>query len=197
PLRRRGLSRQPASIGPHDRRRPPVAEDGAGAAAHLRSDARAQVGDFDGRLRIDWWRLRQLRAGPGRGSGGSGRCVRARLPAQARIAHLWHRAASAKDRPAEARVMESTALRALLQGILPGVSVETAPSVDLQPAIYVRAEDLVSVLQTLRDHEELDFKLLVELTAVDYLPREPRFEVVYILVSIARRQRLRVKVRLA
>ena len=38
--------------------------------------------------------------------------------------------------------------------------------------------------------------MLAELTAVDFWPREPRFEVVYILVSIAHRLRLRLKVRL-
>ena len=38
--------------------------------------------------------------------------------------------------------------------------------------------------------------MLAELTAVDYWPREPRFELVYLLVSIAHRLRLRLKVRL-
>ena len=40
------------------------------------------------------------------------------------------------------------------------------------------------------------FTLLAELTAVDFWPREPRFEVVYLLVSIEHRLRLRLKVRL-
>ena len=38
--------------------------------------------------------------------------------------------------------------------------------------------------------------MLAELTAVDFWPREPRFEVVYILISIEHRMRFRVKVRL-
>ncbi len=42
----------------------------------------------------------------------------------------------------------------------------------------------------------LRFALLAELTAVDYWPREPRFEIVYILVSIEQRRRVRVKVAL-
>ena len=41
-----------ASGGPDDRGGPRLAEDGAGAAADLRPDARAQVGDLDGRLRV-------------------------------------------------------------------------------------------------------------------------------------------------
>ena len=39
-------------------------------------------------------------------------------------------------------------------------------------------------------------RFLAELTAVDFWPREPRFEVVYLLVSIEHRARLRLKVRL-
>jgi len=41
----------------------------------------------------------------------------------------------------------------------------------------------------------LDFEVLIEVTAADYLPRQPRFEVVYHLLSVRNRQRLRVKVR--
>jgi NADH-quinone oxidoreductase subunit C len=52
------------------------------------------------------------------------------------------------------------------------------------------------VLRTLRDRDDLKFELLSEMTAVDFWPREPRFEVVYILVSFAHRSRLRLKVRL-
>ena len=48
----------------------------------------------------------------------------------------------------------------------------------------------------LRDHPRLRFTFLAELTAVDFFPREPRFELVYILVSIEHRARLRLKVRL-
>jgi NADH-quinone oxidoreductase subunit C len=93
--------------------------------------------------------------------------------------------------------MEPTALLAVLQGVLPGVQFEPSPSADAHPTIYAPPGDISAVLQALRDHPELDFKLLLELTAVDYLPREPRFEVVYILASIERRQRMRLKVRLA
>jgi NADH-quinone oxidoreductase subunit C len=53
---------------------------------------------------------------------------------------------------------------------------------------------LPDVLRTLRDDAELRFDLLADLTAVDYLGRSPRFEVVYQLQSIAKHHRLRVKV---
>lgn len=84
----------------------------------------------------------------------------------------------------------------LLERALPGIRVEPAPSIDRQTTVYVEPADLVAVLQALRDRPELAFSLLAELTAVDFMPREPRFEVVYVLVSIEHGSRLRVKVRL-
>jgi NADH-quinone oxidoreductase subunit C len=90
--------------------------------------------------------------------------------------------------------MDATALVATLQEAVPGTRLESAPSVDSQLTIYVRAEDVLEVARALRDHAELGCGLLAELTAVDYWPRDPRFEVVYILVSIERRLRVRLKV---
>ncbi len=65
-------------------------EDGAGAAPHLRPDARAQVGHLDGRVRVDRRRVQQLRAGAGRGQDRAGRRLRAGLPAPARGADRGH-----------------------------------------------------------------------------------------------------------
>jgi NADH-quinone oxidoreductase subunit C len=93
--------------------------------------------------------------------------------------------------------MDSTALVALLQEVVPGARLEPAPSVDLQTTIFVRRDDLPGVARVLRDRPDLRFALLAELTAVDYWPREPRYEVVYVLVSIAHGLRLRMKVPLA
>jgi NADH-quinone oxidoreductase subunit C len=62
--------------------------------------------------------------------------------------------------------------------------------------VYVSREDLPAVARVLRDRADLGFTFLAELTAVDFWPREPRFELVYLLVSIEHRLRLRVKVRL-
>jgi len=92
--------------------------------------------------------------------------------------------------------MEAPALLRSLQDAVPGARFESAPSVDLQTTVYVSREDLLMVAQALRDRTDLGFTLLAELTAVDFWPREPRFELVYLLVSIERRLRLRVKVRL-
>jgi NADH-quinone oxidoreductase subunit C len=60
--------------------------------------------------------------------------------------------------------------------------------------IIVDAADIVGVLEALRDDSELDFEILMDLCGVDYLPRRPRFEVVYHLCSYRKRHRLRVKV---
>ena len=90
--------------------------------------------------------------------------------------------------------MDAIPLIDALTPLVPGTSFEAAPSVDF-PTIYVPAEALLRTCQALRD--AMGFDLLAEVTAVDYLPREPRFEVVYHLVSIARRRRLRLKVRVA
>ncbi len=92
--------------------------------------------------------------------------------------------------------MDQDALVALLKGAAPGARIEPVPSVDLHATISVARDAVPAVARALHDRGDLAFTFLSELTAVDYWPREPRFEVVYILVSIARRQRLRMKVRL-
>ena len=92
--------------------------------------------------------------------------------------------------------MEPSTLIASLQEAVPGAHVEGAPSVDLQTTIYVSRDDVPAVARVLRDRPELAFAFLAEVTAVDFWPREPRFEVVYVLVSLEHRARLRMKVRL-
>ena len=90
--------------------------------------------------------------------------------------------------------MESAAVIEILQSAVPGAAYEVGLSVDM-PTIYVPAEHLVATCGVLRDLPTLQFNVLVEVTAADYLPREPRYEVVYHLLSVPNRQRLRVKVR--
>jgi len=92
--------------------------------------------------------------------------------------------------------MDGPALIALLQQAAPGATVESAPSIDLHTAVYVSRDHVLDVARVLRDAANLRFTFLAELTAVDVWPREPRFEVVYVLVSIEHRLRLRMKVRL-
>jgi NADH-quinone oxidoreductase subunit C len=93
--------------------------------------------------------------------------------------------------------MDADTLVAALQAAVPEARIDHAPSIDLQTTIVVSAEHVPALARALRDGPELGFDLLAELTAVDFWPKEPRFELVYILVSIANRLRLRMKVRLA
>jgi NADH-quinone oxidoreductase subunit C len=81
-----------------------------------------------------------------------------------------------------------------LTPLVPGASLEAGHSIDFA-TIYVPARQLVDACRALRDTPSLRFDFLAEITAVDFLPREPRYQVVYHLVSIPNRLRLRVKVR--
>lgn len=79
--------------------------------------------------------------------------------------------------------MDASSLLDSLRERVPGLAAEAAPAADM-PTLVVPREQIVAVLAALRDAPGLDFALLAELTAVDYLPREPRYEVVYHLVRL-------------
>lgn len=97
-----------------------------------------------------------------------------------------------------------TAVLDLVRQAAPSAVIEPAEAVDM-PTAYVAREHLVEVFRTLRDHPGLQFSFLVEITAVDYYPANPRYEVVYHLACLgeafaqpggaAPARRLRVKVR--
>jgi NADH-quinone oxidoreductase subunit C len=59
----------------------------------------------------------------------------------------------------------------------------------------IAREATIETFQWLRDEEHFD--MLADLTAVDYLGREPRFEMVYHLVSVETSNRLRIKIPVA
>jgi NADH-quinone oxidoreductase subunit C len=58
----------------------------------------------------------------------------------------------------------------------------------------VKRDSTVHVLNFLRDDSGCLFKALIDICGVDFPDRDPRFEVVYQLLSLAQNQRLRVKV---
>jgi len=60
--------------------------------------------------------------------------------------------------------------------------------------IVVAKSALLEVAGFLRDDPDLQYNVLMDLTAVDNFKRKPRFEVVYHFLSMSRKQRLRVKV---
>ena len=62
--------------------------------------------------------------------------------------------------------------------------------------VIVPRDELLAVCRFLRDDAALRFDMLVDVTAVDYLGRIPRFEVVYHLYSVPLNQRIRIKVAL-
>jgi NADH-quinone oxidoreductase subunit C len=61
--------------------------------------------------------------------------------------------------------------------------------------VVIRPERWHEVAEFLRDHPESDLGMLVDLTAVDFPHREPRFEVVAHFMSLERGHRLRMKTR--
>jgi NADH-quinone oxidoreductase subunit C len=63
-------------------------------------------------------------------------------------------------------------------------------------SIYVESGAIRDACALLRDHPELKYNSLSDLTGVDWYPSEPRFEIVYHLLSIPRRTRLRLKIKL-
>ena len=58
----------------------------------------------------------------------------------------------------------------------------------------VAREKLLDVCRWLRDDPDLRFDLLLDVTAVDYLGRTPRFEVVYHFYSLPKNHRFRLKI---
>jgi NADH-quinone oxidoreductase subunit C len=106
--------------------------------------------------------------------------------------------------------MDAPALTELLRQAVPDAAIETfdPPGPGDMPTIVVDREHLVEVCSVLRDHPSLQFALLADVTAVDRLPEEPRYELVYHLACIgqhyttagasqpAAASRLRMKVRL-
>jgi len=60
--------------------------------------------------------------------------------------------------------------------------------------ITARAESIFKLLTFLRDDQHTRFKQLMDVTAVDFPDRDPRFEVVYNLLSLTLNERIRVKI---
>ena len=59
--------------------------------------------------------------------------------------------------------------------------------------VIIKKEDLVAVCSYLKSDPDLSFDFLSDLCGVDYMGREPRFEVVYHLFSINKHHRIRLK----
>jgi NADH-quinone oxidoreductase subunit C len=81
-----------------------------------------------------------------------------------------------------------------LRAALPGAVKEVTFFRD-EVTVHVVAERLVDVAMLLRDSDDLAYRLVSDLTAVDMLQlrRSPRFDVVVTLYSVKHRKRLRLK----
>jgi NADH-quinone oxidoreductase subunit C len=62
--------------------------------------------------------------------------------------------------------------------------------------IVIESDSLLAVCSFLKSRP-YDYNMLLDLTCVDYLGEEPRFEMVYHLFSIPKNHRLRIKTRLS
>lgn len=61
--------------------------------------------------------------------------------------------------------------------------------------LVVQASTIAKTMLFLRDDSECQFKQLIDVCGVDYPSRDPRFDIVYQLLSLRHNQRVRVKVR--
>ena len=103
------------------------------------------------------------------------------------------------------RTMDASPVLDILKQAVPAAALEELPAGDM-PTVAVDRRHLVAVCEALRDRAELQFALLADVTVLDRLPAEPRFDVVYHLACIgeayaqsggaapARRLRLKVRV---
>jgi len=89
--------------------------------------------------------------------------------------------------------MDNSTVTERLRAALPEAIQKTAEFRDTLN-IYVKPEAIVEVARFLRDDPELSYNFLDNLCGVDYLGRDPRFEVVYHLLSHKNRHRICLKV---
>jgi NADH-quinone oxidoreductase subunit C len=90
-----------------------------------------------------------------------------------------------KNHPALARLLEWHA--AAVQGVKFDRDEMT---------IYLDRAHIREACALLRDNPEFPFNFLSDVTCVDWYPSEPRYEVIYHLLSIPKKERVRLKVRL-
>lgn len=91
-----------------------------------------------------------------------------------------------KDRPALARLLQWNA-----------EAVEAAKWDRGELTVCVPRHLIRDAVALLRDDEQLRFNYLCDVTCVDWYPVEPRFEVVYHMLSIPNKARVRLKVKLS
>jgi len=79
-----------------------------------------------------------------------------------------------------------------LQEEFPG-DISSTHSYQGDDTAVVRREAIINICRFLRDEPALAYNFMMDLTAVDYLGRNPRFEIAYHLYSLQHNHRLRIK----
>lgn len=95
--------------------------------------------------------------------------------------------------------MSAADIIAALSAVVPGAAYEVLEASDsaVTPTILVPRAHLLATAQALQATPGLEFHAFSDVTAVDFHPdRQPRFDLVYHVVSPHRRARLRFKVRI-
>lgn len=75
-----------------------------------------------------------------------------------------------------------------------GEAVACQPPFRGELTVLVPVDRLLEILAWLKTAEGFGFTMLTDVTALDHLPREPRFEVVYHLFALETGSRLRLKI---
>jgi NADH-quinone oxidoreductase subunit C len=91
--------------------------------------------------------------------------------------------------------MEETEILTKLKNKFPQQVKETFISLGMEVAV-IDKEALFEVMSFLKEKPQ-DYAMLLDLTCVDYLGEEPRFEMVYHLFSLSSNRRLRIKARVS
>ncbi len=91
-----------------------------------------------------------------------------------------------KDHPALAALLDWNA-----------VGVEAAKFDRDEMTVWIPAVLIREACAMLRDNKDFPCNFLEDVTCVDWYPNEPRFEIVYHLLSMAKKERIRLKVRLS
>jgi NADH-quinone oxidoreductase subunit C len=87
-------------------------------------------------------------------------------------------------------ILKDHAAAAALDAALPG-AIAGGHAERNEPTLWIEPARILEVCRYLKDQQQ--FVRLSAITAVDWLPADPRFEVVYLLHSLSRNQRLRLK----
>jgi NADH-quinone oxidoreductase subunit C len=92
------------------------------------------------------------------------------------------------------QLKEHPAVGCLLAGI--PRAVEAGKFEHDEMSLYIERSSIREACALLRDYAACPFNFLADVTCVDWYPSEPRFEVIYHLLSIRQKERVRLKVRL-